>query len=214
MITLFIPYVNRPDLLEKAVASTLNSGTDVVVINNSGKEMDVPSGCHESVASVPLTFAQTQNWMTKLSKKWGESFYLWMHSDAAAEPGTIQKLVEIVRDLEAQGRQWGVVFTAYDTLAAYNTEAFLSIGGWDTALEWYASDPDVYRRIRLAGYEIIESGLPVHHEPSSTLNADPLIRKKVDLMFPCRIEYYEAKWGGDIGLETYDRPFNGVFDHA
>ena len=204
MIPLFIPYVNRRDLLDKAVRSSHGGRVETIVINNS----DRPVIEHTAIAPpVPLTFAQTQNWMLKMA--WEEPFYLFMHSDAEAVGDTVLRLVAMAQALTVQKRKWGVIFTAYDALAAFNTEAFQSVGGWDPFLEWYHADTDMYRRLRLAGYEMVESNLPVKHEPSSTLNADPAIKMKVNLMFPCRVAYYRAKWGGDAGSETFDVPFNG-----
>jgi hypothetical protein len=173
-----------------------------IIINNSEAPLDYPCVLDPPV---PLTFAQTQNWMLKMSED--DSFYLFMHSDAEAEPGTILHLIELAEKLTAEGRKWGAIFTAYDALAAFNTEAFQSVGGWDTFLEWYAADNDMYHRLRLAGYEMIASDLPVKHDPSKTLQSDPLVHLKVNLMMPCRESYYRAKWGGNPGDERFTVPF-------
>jgi hypothetical protein len=49
------------------------------------------------------------------------------------------------------------------------------IGEWDTVLPQYFSDCDYYRRVQLAGFELIETGLPVIHvdKGSNTLRSDP-----------------------------------------
>ena len=207
-IPIFIPYLNRLDLLKKAVASVpKNRITAPFVMNNSGDQ--VPFQASYWTPEVPLTFAQTQNWMLKLAGQMEIPFYLFMHSDAEAEGDTVQRLIAMAQAFTIQKRKWGVIFTAYDALAAFNTHAFSEVGGWDTALEWYASDQDMYRRIKLAGYELIDSNLPVKHEPSQTIKADSSIRRKVDLMFPCRQAYYRAKWGGEAGKEVFTVPFDG-----
>lgn len=198
MIKLFIPYVNRYSLLIRAFTSCVSAKVDVNIINNSGMSL-----AGAITPPVPLTFAQAQNWMLQLAE--GDPFYLFMHSDAEAGKGTIDKLVEMAYGMNE--RKWGAIFTAYDALAAFNTDAMRTVGGWDTFLEWYASDNDMYRRLRLARYETIDSNLPVLHTPSQTLNSDPLIKLKVDLMIPCRQAYYRAKWGGDPGHETFNVPF-------
>lgn len=211
MIPLFVPYVNRFDLLEKAVRSAVADGVEINIINNSnGASIGIPGvDFIQRRPPVPLTFAQTQNWFLNIAE--GDAdygpFYLFMHSDAEAGEGTVQKLVEMAQKLTDEGRKWAVVFTAYDALAAFNTQAFLEIGGWDTELTWYSGDVDVYRRLKLAGYELVDSNLPVHHEPSQTLKADPEIKRKVDLMFPFRQYYYQNKWGGEPGHEKFDTPF-------
>ena len=210
-IPLFVPYVNRPDLLERAVRSVQCRGVEVNIINNSdGPSIGIPGvEFIQRRPPVPLTFAQTQNWMLNIAEgdsDYGE-FYLFCHSDAEAGEGTVQKLIELAQSLTNEGRKWGVIFTNYDALAVFNTAAFLEVGGWDTELCWYASDCDMYYRLKLAGYELIESGLPVNHTPSQTLNSDPEIKRRVDLMFPFRVFYYRAKHGGDPGHETFLTPF-------
>jgi hypothetical protein len=211
MIPLFIPYVNRFDLLEKAVRSAVAPGVEINIINNSnGASIGIPGvDFIQRRPPVPLTFAQTQNWMLNIAEGDSDygSFYLFMHSDAEAGEGTVQKLIEMAQSITNEGRKWAVIFTSYDALAAFNTAAFREVGGWDTALEWYCSDQDMYLRLKLAGYELVESNLPVKHEPSQTLKADPEIRRKVDLMFPFRAYYYQQKWGGEAGHERFKTPF-------
>lgn len=212
-IPLFVPYVNRPDLLERAVRSVQCRGVEVNIINNSdGPSIGIPGvEFIQRRPPVPLTFAQTQNWMLNIAEgdsDYGE-FYLFCHSDAEAGEGTVQKLIELAQSLTNEGRKWGLIMTNYDALAAFNTAAFREVGGWDTELSWYHSDTDMYRRLELAGYELVKSNLPVKHEASQTLNSDQAIKRNVDLMFPCRVAYYKAKWGGDAGSETYSVPFDG-----
>jgi hypothetical protein len=216
VIPLFIPYVNRPDLLDKAVRSTWHGGVETIVVDNSDGEQLADSAVIIDTPPVPLTFAQTQNYMLK--RAIGEEnartsvwikhpFYLFMHSDAEAVGDTVQRLVAMANAFTVQKHKWGVIFTAYDALAAFSTEAMRSIGGWDPMLTWYLADCDCYRRLRLAGYELIESGLPVKHTPSQTLNSDPTIKRTVELEVPFRQAYYRAKWGGDNEHETFDVPW-------
>jgi GT2 family glycosyltransferase len=106
------------------------------------------------------------------------------------------------------GRNWGVIFTNYDALAAFNTEAMASIGGWDEKLPWYLSDCDIYRRMRLAGYSTLQSTFQVKHTPSQTLNSDPEIKRKVEEQTAGWQAYYENKWGGPNEHETFLTPFN------
>ena len=203
-IPVFIPYVNRLDLLQKAIASVPRRlTTEPIVINNSNEKLVV--SCPTVYPPVPLTFAQTQNFLLKIAKDRHVPFYLFMHSDAEAGPDTVEKLYEMAVHECSKGK-WGAIFTNYDALAAFNTAAFDAIGGWDTMLSWYLADCDCYRRLRLAGYPTLESHLPVTHEPSQTINSDPVIRRQVDLEVPFRQAYYRAKWGGDNEHEVFDVP--------
>jgi hypothetical protein len=101
--------------------------------------------------------------------------------------------------------------TNYDALAAFNTAAFREVGGWDVHLPWYFADNSMYRKLRLAGYELIESNLPVKHEPSQTIKSDPFLNHINGITFPIYAEYYRQCWGGSPGNETFTVPFNGVF---
>lgn len=209
-IPVFIPYVNRPELLKRAITSVpRRMTTEPVVINNSGKGLDVR--CETVMPPVPLTFSQSQNLMLKIAKGRKVPFYFFMHSDAEAGPDTIELLYQMAMHECSQGK-WGAIFTAYDALAAFNTNAMESIGGWDTMLSWYLADCDCYRRLRLAGYPTLNSFLPVTHEASQTLNSNPYRKFCVELEVPFREAYYRAKWGGANEKEVYDRPFNGRFD--
>lgn len=201
-IPVFIPFVNRRDLLDKAIASVPhNSVIEPVIINNSGKNLDLQTTI--ITPESPITFSQTQNLMLNLAKKSGIPFYFFLHSDAEAEGDTVERLYWMAMD-----EFYGVIFTAYDSLAAFNTAAFDAIGGWDEKLHWYRSDCDVYRRLRLAGYPTIESNLPVKHTPSQTLNSDPEIQRRVVAESEQQREYYIRKWGGEGGKEIFDKPFN------
>jgi len=205
MIPVFIPFVNRIDLLQRAVNSCRESEAYINIINNSGAPLSLFSH-YIYTPIVPLTFTQTQNAMLKLCGNY--PFYLFMHSDAEAGENTVQQLIHLAKQCQHQERKWGAIFTNYDSLAAFNTGAMRAIGGWDTLFSWYESDCDTYRRLRLAGYETIESNLPVKHEPSQTLKSDPEIKRRVDLEIPFRHAMYLAKWGGPPGEEKFTMPYN------
>jgi hypothetical protein len=209
-IPIFIPFVNRQDLLEKAVGSVPFSAKWMVeIINNSGAP--VPP-CPVSVVrpSVPLTASQTLNYMQMVAKSYSKvPFYLFLHNDAEPEPGTVEGLYEMA--LNAEGK-WSVIFTHYDTLAAFNVEAFDAVGGWDTNLPQYFTDNDMYRRLRLAGYPTLESNLAVKHVGSQTILSDPLRQMVNNITFPVYAQYYERKWGGSPGNETFMKPWNGIFE--
>jgi hypothetical protein len=205
-IPIFIPYVNRPDLLQNAIASVSCSLTDPVVINNSGADIDVQ--CQVINPPVPLSFTQSQNLMLKIAKDRSIPFYFWMHCDAEAELDTIEKLYALAAHECSQGK-WGVIFTLYDIVSVCNTEAFDSIGGYDTNFFDYCSDQDAYRRLKLKGYPLLESNLPVKHLGSQTINSDPARSRIVGIQVPYRNALYRAKWGGDVGHETFDIPWGG-----
>ena len=120
----------------------------------------------------------------------------------------MQRLVAMANAYTIQKKKWGAIFTAYDALAAFNTEAMRDIGGWDPLLPWYFADNNTYRKLRLAGYELIESNLPVKHEPSQTLKSDEYLAFVNSLTFPFYERLYTKMWGGPPGKELFPTPFN------
>jgi hypothetical protein len=209
---LFIPYVNRPDLLKRACISVQQLGPSV--IDNSEEGCGLPRGLSGFIhPRSPLTFAQTMNFGLQMAKEWKRKYCLFMHSDAEALKGHGDELLRQCRvadDTENDiGGIWGCIFTAYDALVALNVKACMAVGPWDVNLPWYLSDCDYYRRLRLASYLTLDSGLPVKHEPSQTLKADPKLRFLNSIVYPLHAAYYRAKWGGDNGKEVFTVPFNG-----
>ena len=143
-IPVFVPYVNRPDLLKKCLDSlSIRLTTEPVIINNSGKELP-PEFRHHTIVTPenPATFSQTQNLMLELAVKSKMPFYFFMHSDAEDNEGILDKLFDLAR---IQRGRWSVLFTNYDALACFNTEAFRAVGGWDENLKWYRSECDMAR---------------------------------------------------------------------
>lgn len=205
----FIPFVNRPDLLHRAVLSCKDIWEDLMIIHNSDVQLTV-TGMQNYRPIVPLSFSQTMNCILKMTKNTGpgRNICLFMHSDAEAAPGVCLNLLEEARRLTAEKKRWGVLWTAYDALAAFNVEAFDDIGGWDTNIPWYASDDDAYHRLRLAGWDCIDTGLEVKHEPSQTIKSDANLNFINSITFPLTLKYYEEKWGGRPGDEKFLTPFD------
>lgn len=207
---LYVPYVNGPALLRRAVGSVRELGP--VVVNNSG--IDIAGGKERVFAPpVPLTFAQTMNYGLKQAGQASVDYCLFLHADAEAAPGTGDKLLQLCHDWGANNTppvpQWGAIFTNYDAFVALSVAACRAVGPWDTNLPQYFSDNDYYHRLRLAGYPTLDSGLEVRHEPSQTIKADARLAYINRVTFPLYEQYYAHKWGGGAGHEIFTEPWDG-----
>jgi hypothetical protein len=208
-IPLYIPYHSNRELLEKAIESVTGiEGIDVLVINNSKEEWEWREGVRILTPPFPLLFGPSQNWMLANAKEDNDKFWLSMHADAEAEEGSIQRLVKAAEDATAEGRKWGVIFTNYDALAAHNTAAYSAIGGWDKNIPVYFGDCDLFRRLRLSGYETIDTDIPCIHHGSMSIKSDPRVRFISDTMTVYAHDYYVKKHGGIPGHETFHIPFD------
>jgi hypothetical protein len=213
--TLGIPYVNRSDLLRKAVDSVPELWPGAFILDNSVNgdvkacEPDWPVPVHH-YPGISLTFSQSLNYIFHEARRRGSKVCLMMHNDAEVQPGTVEALLNLASTASSEGRRWGVIFTHYDTLAAFNMNAVCETGSWDTALPQYYADNDYYRRLKLAGWEWIVTKLAVkhHNEHSSTIKSDPWRNLVNTVTFPLYGQYYAAKWGGLPGEERFNKPFN------
>lgn len=206
-----IPYVNRSDLLDRALSSIPANIWDngkILVLDNSATPKRTPI---RHIPTVPLTFSQSMNFFRRIAIEQSVNPLLFMHNDAVAGRHTFEKLISMA---DTSDGKWGVIFTNYDALAAFNVDAMREIGEWDTNLPQYFADNDYYRRLRLAGWESRDSGLPVEHLASQTINSDPERAFLNSVTFPMYQHYYVKKWGGGPGQETFEKPFNRNGDHG
>jgi hypothetical protein len=204
-------YVNRKDLLYKALDSIKPYLEQTVVIDNSDlcdlrDDKHVKSLVTVYEPPIPLTFTQKMNFMQQKAKENNCEVVMYMHNDAEAKPSTPEALLSLIENLNREERKWGVIFTNFDILSAFNMEVVEKIGPWDTNLPQYFSDIDYYRRIRLAGYEHIWSDLPVDHHNNgmSTLKSDQYRKVVNEITWPLFERYYITKWG----LKEWNRQVN------
>jgi GT2 family glycosyltransferase len=207
---LFIPFVNRRDLLERALQSV--STPEVTVIDNSeGRQLyaDVNFRSRYQVLCppVPLGISQSNNYIIRLADDLSLDTYLCMHTDAEVVAGGFERFLSLIPELPAN---WGAAFTNYDLLAAFNVKAVQQVGLWDwVRFPNYFADTDYYHRIRLAGFETIwvDDVDVIHHNGgSNTLKADKT-RAHVEKMFAkTYLKLYVYKWGGKPEHERFVEP--------
>jgi hypothetical protein len=210
----FIALVNREDLLKRALASSADVMENLTVIDNSKDGISFDPGCKVFRAPMPIQFVHSINYSLLETRRQGAHIAMWLHCDAWAPEGAYLKLIEKVREFDAAGRKWGVVFTNYDALVAFNTATIDDVGLWDQHLTWYESDIDAYLRIKLGGYELIDTGIHIEHDYSMTIKSDPEINFINSIVHPLAREYFIRKWGGPPHHETFTTPFGKNGNYA
>jgi hypothetical protein len=208
-------YVNRQDLLQKAIYSIQPFWPQLTVIDNSeGRDLRHANWL-KSIASVfeppvPFNFCQMMNFIQKMGMQQGCDIVMFMHNDAEAPPGVPHQFLAKLQELQVTGRRWGVAFTNYDILVGFNMNAVKAVGLWDSNLPSYFTDCDYYWRMRHSPYEVVETGLPViHHNAGGTTHKSDLYMSKVnDCTFKLYDQFYTKKWGGTWYAEKYNTPFN------
>lgn len=217
---IFIPVVNNFHLLEKAVKSIKPHLYDEYFIFNNSNNI-IPEHIYNNTPFKVwnpirrMTFTETQNIMMNYAIDNNFDYYSFMHNDCEVIDDADIRLIEYANKLVSENNNWGIIFTHYDVLCVFNTNAVKNVGIWGDD-KWpfqqsgYYLDVDYYRRIKLHNYEIHQlencNGV-LHTEVSNTIkNIHELRvwesqRKSVE-------NHYLQKWGGMPNHETYNSSFN------
>src|SRR5262245_59424804 len=128
---IFIPFVNGRDLLERALSSIQASKT-IIIDNSESYELYSDESFQKRYQvlcpPIPLSFSQIMNYINKISENMNLDVYLFMHNDAEVVGDGFERLIATIPTLPGN---WGVAFTNYDLLAAYNMVAVRKVGLWD-----------------------------------------------------------------------------------
>jgi hypothetical protein len=214
---IFIPVVNNFHLLEKAINSVKPGLFDkYFIFNNSSGPIPIDTKHFEVIDKYGrLTFRDTQNVMREYAIENKYDYFCFMHNDGEILDDTAERLILKGDELIKNNNKWGVIFTHYDVFCAYSTKCVETISTWGDDL-WpkdqqsgYFLDCDYYRRMKLTGHEIIslENTNVLHNEPSNTIKDEKELVYWIQQSERIKTHYIN-KWGGDVGYETFEKPFN------
>ena len=144
-------------------------------------------------------------------------WWLFVTDDIAFGPGNLDDIVDTIESSDAPA----VVTGSYESpkllsfcYGAVNRACIDKVGLVD---EWtfypiYFGDNDYHRRCKLAGVEWIVYDGDIRHgddgTTSATLKAVPHFQDRNQETFARNHRAYEQKWGGPIGGEAYETPWN------
>jgi hypothetical protein len=183
-----MPFVNRRDLLERAVASVPAMHHRLIVIDNSafrelrGRRPLANELVYEP--PVPLSFVQSMNLLQQMAHEAQCDVVCFMHNDAEAEPGMDRRFLERVSEAWRADPAFGVLFTHYDTLAALSMTVVRKIGPWDSLFTSYFADTEYYGRLRRHGFKELQTDVAVIHHGSMTIKSDPRLGQANAILFP------------------------------
>jgi hypothetical protein len=183
-----VPFVNRRDLLERAIASVPAMHDRLIVLDNSnfrelrGRRATAAEFVYEP--PVPLSFVQSMNLLQQMAYEARCDVLCFMHNDGEAEPGMDLRFLERVEQEWRSNPKFGVLFTHYDTLSAVNMSAIRQIGPWDNLFNSYFADTEYYARLRRYGFDEIQTDIRVVHHGSMTIKTDPRLGRANSILFP------------------------------
>lgn len=221
---LHIPYANRIELLRDAVELARDIGN--IHVWSDGAPLPDPPIENATLHDLPpVTAVDVINHMIKSSLDDNDDVMFWMHNDGFAKPGIAKDFLSFTTGIfnSRTDGHWGVIFTMYDILCAFNMKAVRELGYWDNMFFQYVADVDYYHRMRKAGLDIIEYGkagilhrnaevTPEHDHGgggSNTIKADPLFNYRTQWRNRTKFDdaYFQFKWGAP--KHGYEQPLQG-----
>lgn len=163
-----VPVLTRPDLLHRMLASIDYPVRDLVIIDN-GRCIDVwpdvPQAERVHVLSMPTNLGVPASWNLGVKATPFAPWWLIVNFDVVLPPGALEQFAAI--------ETGGVVLSGGSPpwcCWAWHDEAVQRVGLMDESYHpAYFEDLDYARRCHAAGIPVIESGIAVHHDNSSTL---------------------------------------------
>ena len=166
------------------------------------------------VYETPIQYSCSQsfNYSQEIARSYNVDVLIMMHSDIEVlDQNKLFEFLNFVENHYNSKTSWGVIFTTYDSLAAFNMDTCDVIGPWDQNITHYPIDVDYYYRMRKYGFQTLDFGGDwIVHHPSATIRKN-LIMDHINLIHTnhCNNVYYERKWGGSRDRESFLFPFNG-----
>lgn len=196
-----VPYINRPDLLEKLIASIDEEIGQLIVIDNT---FDGSAPVFPSVKNVSANrnFGVAASWNLIIKATPTAPWWLFVNSDVEFFPGDLAQIVESM--------QANDVSTMHGfSILGVSARAIGRVGLFDeNFIPAYYEDDDWRYRCSLASIPIVDLHLSSIHVGSAAIYSDPHLMRENNRTFQQNKLYYITKWGGDKNAEQFTTPFD------
>ena len=195
---MIVPLLTRPELLDRLVASIDFPVADLVIIDNGRCITTPPSSsmvCRTHIVTMPANLGVSGSWNLGIKSTPFAPWWLVVNFDAYFPEGSLEKF-------RAQADEAALLLSGGAPpwcAFALGSRVVETVGLFDERLHpAYFEDNDYERRATFHGFPTRQSGIPVHHDNSSTLAAGYQARN--DATYGDNEEFYLAKVrSGDMG---------------
>ena len=207
---LAIPVINRPDLLERLLASIDVVPDRVLVIDNSpaGLEFTVPAQLEPVlyIDAPPANLGVAGSWNHAIKTHPEAPWWCIANADTEFGPGDLDALAF---EMEQGGPRW-VGINGDWRVFGLSFEAVEEVGLFDENYHpIYCEDADYERRCDMEGVAWYSITGTSTHEGSAAYRSDERYARANARTYPANVAYHVAKWGGSPrGGERYPTPFN------
>lgn len=201
----FIPFINRADLLAKALES-LPVQLPVLVLDQTREGLVLPQRTSHYQVQRASEFAELTNWAFSFALTRSIRWLCYMHTDAECRGDAAYQALDDARRSGA-----AITWTNGDAFAVYDMVQLAQVGMWDETFACYVGDLDYHHRLRRQGRQIAQSTAPVLHHVSQTLRSFERRseRQRILALQTEATAQLALKWGDVEGGDTTAAPYRG-----
>jgi len=197
-----VPYISRSDLFVAMITSINHPIKELVVIDNSN-DGSCPQVDDARYIKMHRNMGVSWAWNTIIQSTPMADWWCIVNSDIKFGPTDLGRLEE------AMGSGYELVLLSGMALFGISASCIEKVGWFDTNfVPAYCEDMDYSWRGRLLGIKALELGSDSQHSGSATIGSDPRMRAGNERSYPMNVKYYQEKWGGIMGREAYETPFD------
>ena len=189
-----VPLLTRPELLNRLIGSIDYPVADLVVIDNGHCVRSLPWSPHVEqmhLVTMPSNLGVSGSWNLGVKSLPFVPWWLIVNFDAYFPAGSLERFHVEARQDELVLSQAAPPWACF----ALGSSVVETVGLFDERLHpAYFEDNDYERRCTFHGFAVRQSGIPVGHDNSSTLNAGYQGRNN-ETFFSNR-QFYDAKVRG------------------
>jgi GT2 family glycosyltransferase len=189
---MIVPVLNRPDLLDRLLASIDYPVRDLLVIDNGNVVKSLPYLKHvrkTHLIKSPTNLGVPASWNLGVKMLPFATYWMVVNSDAWFPMDSLDRLHAAARHdalvLSGASPAWACFMLGQHVVS--------KVGLFDEGIyPAYFEDDDYTRRCTFAGFPVVPSGVRVNHDNSSTIG-ESRYRQANDRTFPANRAYYADK---------------------
>ena len=201
-----VAVLNRPDLVNRLLASVDVLVEDLVIIDNAGglDIDDCPAAENVWHLAMPTNLGVAGSWNLVVKSTPHAPWWLIVNSDAYFHPGQLEVIAEQARTdalcLTETTPPWAC-FTVGEQVVG-------TVGLFDERFHpAYCEDLDYERRVVAAGFDVDTIGVRLHHDNSSTIKSDVGLLGHNSRTYPASVAWHRHKqlnadlsWSWSLGV--------------
>ena len=197
-----VPYITRSDLFIETIVS-INHPVDKIVVVDNSADGTCPQVDEAQYIKAHRNMGVSWAWNTIIKQSYEAKWWAISNSDLKYGPNDLKNLDEAMND----GHD--LVFVESMALFGISAKCVQTVGWFDEMfVPAYCEDNDYRWRAHLLGIDVHFIAPEYEHFGSATIKSDLEFRAANSHSYPQNVKYYQRKWGGSMGSEVYETPFN------